>query len=102
MQNNNKIILQYGLRILVCGMCGVSYIFILMAAAVLVSGGEGSGEGMMGGLLGFLTSPAVIAGAWVLYPRKTFRIFLYCIALFGIAPFLLTAAAMIFQKSMQF
>jgi len=98
MKPSTKIALAIILRVVVCIMVGISYIIAMMVGAMLASGGEGSGEGMMGGLFGFFTSPVILAGAWLLYPRKPFRIFFYVVALLGLVPLLLVEILFFFDS----
>lgn len=62
---------------------------------MLASGGEGSGEAMMGFLFALFTFPLVSIGAWLLYPRKIFRIAIYCITLLGLIPIIVTTIMVI-------
>lgn len=98
METSTKIALAIILRVVVCIMVGFSYIIAMMAGAMLASGGEGSGEGMMGALFGYFTSPVIMAGAWLLYPRKPFRIVFYVVASLGLFPLLLVGALLFFDS----
>lgn len=71
-------------------MTGFAYIPIVMFVAMIASGGEGSGEAMMGGLFAFFTFPAVSVGAWFLYPKKTFRIAMFLVSFIGMIPIIAT------------
>ncbi len=52
--------------------------------------GDGMGAGMMSGLFALFTFPVVSIGTWFLYPRKAYRIAIYCITLLGLIPFITT------------
>ncbi len=89
--------LQNSFRVIVCLAAGFAYIPLMMFAAMVIfsRGGDSFGEGMMGGLFAFFTFPFVSIGTWLLYPRKAFRIAIYCLTLLGLIPFITTTIMLI-------
>lgn len=62
--------------LIIAALCP-AYIVAIMIVAMLSSGGEGSGEAMLGGLFGIFTCPIVMVSTWFLFKHRTFRVILY-------------------------